>query len=47
MAGPTGAIDIPENPTDWLGDLEFAETYKQLFGMSQLDSLKGFDTFFM
>ena len=47
LAGPTGAIDIPANPTDWLGDLEFAETYKQIYGMSQLDSLKGFDKFFM
>ena len=47
LSGPTGAIDIPANPTDWLGDLEFAETYKQLYCMSQLDSLKGFDKFFM
>jgi dynein heavy chain, axonemal len=28
LAGPTGAIDIVKNPTDWLGDLEWAECYK-------------------
>lgn len=43
LAGPTGAIEIPKNPTDWLGDLEWAEAYKQLYGMSQLPALKGFD----
>jgi len=34
LAGPSGAIDIPKNPTEWLGDLEWAETYKQLYAMS-------------
>jgi dynein heavy chain len=24
LAGPTGAIEVPKNPTDWLGDLEWA-----------------------
>lgn len=43
LAGPTGAIEVPKNPTDWLGDLEWAEAYKQLYGMSQLPALKGFD----
>lgn len=47
LAGPSGAIEIPKNPTDWLGDLEWAETYKQLYCMSQLDCLKGFDRSFM
>lgn len=28
LAGPTGQIDIVPNPTDWLGDLEWAECYK-------------------
>lgn len=47
LAGPSGAIDVPKNPTDWLGDLEWAETYKNLYGMSQLYCLKGFDRSFM
>jgi dynein heavy chain len=28
LAGPTGEIEIAKNPTDWLGELEWAETYK-------------------
>lgn len=28
LAGPSGAIDIIDNPTDWLGPLEWAEVYK-------------------
>jgi dynein heavy chain len=32
LAGPSGAAEIPKNPTDWLGDLEWAEVYKQLYG---------------
>lgn len=47
LAGPTGQIDIPPNPTDWLGDLEWGETYKQLFCMSKLPTLKGVDRYFI
>ena len=43
LTGPAGSIDIVDNPTNWLGDLEWAETYKHLFAMSKLDILKGFD----
>lgn len=32
LAGPSGASEIPKNPTDWLGELEWAEVYKQLYG---------------
>ena len=28
LAGPSGATEVPKNPTDWLGDLEWAETFK-------------------
>jgi dynein heavy chain len=28
LAGPSGEIEIARNPTDWLGELEWAETYK-------------------
>ena len=47
LAGPTGAIDIVKNPTDWLGDLEWAETYKQIYGMTKLPAFHGFDQFFI
>lgn len=47
LAGATGQIDVVPNPTDWLGDLEWGETYKQLFCMSKLPSLNGVDKFFI
>lgn len=47
LAGATGQIDIVPNPTDWLGDLEWGETYKQLFCMSKLPSLAGVDKYFI
>mmetsp|Transcript_9665 Transcript_9665/g.9367 ORF Transcript_9665/g.9367 Transcript_9665/m.9367 type:complete len:145 (+) Transcript_9665:1897-2331(+) len=47
LAGPTGEIEIAKNPTDWLGILEWTETYKQLYTMSKLPALKGFDQFFI
>ncbi len=47
LAGPSGEIEIAKNPTDWLGELEWAEVYKQLFCMSKLPVFKGFDTYFI
>lgn len=47
LAGPSGAIDIVKNPTDWLGDLEWAEAYKQIYGLSKLPAFLGFDHFFI
>jgi len=28
LAGPSGQIDEKTNPTDWLDDLEWQQTYK-------------------
>lgn len=36
LAGPTGEFEIPPNPTDWLGELEWAEVYKQVYGTKNL-----------
>lgn len=48
LAGATGQIDVVPNPTDWLGDLEWGETYKQLYCMNkQLPALKGIDKYFI
>ena len=47
LTGPSGDIDIVPNPTDWLDELEWAETYKQLYSMSKLNIFKGFDDFFI
>ena len=47
LAGPSGDIDIVPNPTDWLDELEWVETYKQINGMSELPAFKGIDEYFI
>lgn len=47
LAGPSGATEIPKNPTDWLGELEWAEVYKQIHGMAQLPAFTGIDKSFI
>ena len=47
LAGPSGEINIPPNPTDWLGELEWAEVYKLVYGTKDLEVFKGFLEFFM
>ena len=40
LAGPTGEIKIVKNPTDWLGELEWAEVYKLVYGLTLLPKFK-------
>jgi len=47
LTGPSAEVEIAKNPTDWLGELEWAEVYKQLYAMSQLPCFKGFDHYFI
>lgn len=48
LAGPSGEVIIAPNPTDWLGELEWGETYRQLHVMSKiLPALNGFEEFFI
>ena len=47
LSGPSGSIDIVQNPTDWLDELEWAEVYKQLYVLAQLPAFKGIDTYFI
>lgn len=48
LSGPSGEVTIAPNPTDWLGDLEWGETYRQLHVMSNLlPCFKGFEEFFI
>jgi len=47
LAGPTGDCDVPANPTSWLGELEWAEVYKQIYGTRDLENYKGFLEYFM
>jgi dynein heavy chain, axonemal len=47
LAGPSGEIKMVNNPTDWLGDLEWTDVCKQLVAMSDsLPPLKGMDEYF-
>jgi dynein heavy chain, axonemal len=48
LAGPSGEVKIAPNPTTWLGDLEWAETYRQLNVMTKLlPCMEGFEQFFI
>lgn len=48
LAGPSGEIKIEANPTEWLDDLTWTETAKQLVAMSvALPAFEGFDKFFI
>lgn len=48
LSGPSGEVTVAPNPTDWLGDLEWGETYRQIHVMSKiLPCLEGFEEFFI
>ena len=47
LTGPSGSIEVPPNHTKWLGDLEWAEIYKQVHASDVLQHFKGFKEFFM
>jgi dynein heavy chain len=48
LAGPSGEVKIAPNPTDWLGDLEWSETYRQVHVMEELlPCFAGFEEFFI
>ncbi len=48
LAGPSGEVKIAPNPTQWLGDLEWSDTYRQINVMSKvLPCFEGFEKFFM
>jgi dynein heavy chain len=46
LAGPQGEIEVVENVTDWLQDVEWANVYKQLYAMDQLEAFKGILDYF-
>ena len=43
LAGPSGEIDIIKNPYDWLSNKEWAQMYKQMYGLAQLPAFSGID----
>ena len=47
LAGPSGEIEQKPNPTNWLDDLEWGQVYEQLWGMSQMETFKGLDAYFI
>lgn len=47
LAGPTGEINILMNPTKWISENMWADLYRQLAGLSQLEAFKGIDSYFM
>jgi dynein heavy chain len=48
LAGPSGEVKILPNPTTWLGDLEWSETYRQIHVMSKnLPCFDGFEKYFI
>ena len=46
LTTPADVETVP-NPTDWLDELEWQETYKQLYTMSKLPAFEGFDEYFI
>jgi dynein heavy chain len=47
LAGASGTIEEVPNPTDWLGDLEWVQAYRQLYIMDRdLPSFKGIVDYF-
>ena len=48
LAGPSGEIKVPPNPTNWISENAWPDVYKQLYGMSVgLSKFKGLDEYFM
>jgi len=43
LAGPSGEVHSPKNPTTWLSDNAWPDTFKQFSGLSKLDAFKGID----
>lgn len=47
LAGASGSIDEVPNPTEWLGDLEWVQTYRMLYVMDRdLPAFKGITEYF-
>mmetsp|Transcript_23005 Transcript_23005/g.26017 ORF Transcript_23005/g.26017 Transcript_23005/m.26017 type:complete len:729 (+) Transcript_23005:3-2189(+) len=46
IAGSSGDVEVPANPTKWIDDLTWIQMYREVYGMAQLDAFKGFETYF-
>ena len=48
LAGPSGDVQIPENPTEWINKNEWPTFYRQLHYMSEnFEETKGIEDYFM
>jgi dynein heavy chain, axonemal len=48
LAGPSGDVKVPPNPTTWINENAWPDVYKQIHGMSiTLSAFKGLDEYFM
>jgi len=47
LAGFTGELKIPANPTDWIPENSWPGVYRQFYGMESLPKLKGIEAHFM
>lgn len=47
LAGPSGEIHIPDNPTDWIDNTSWSEIYKNVAGAATLEAFTGMDEFFV
>lgn len=47
LAGPSGEIKMPENPTKWIADNSWPEIYRNFFGLEKLGNFGGILNQFM
>lgn len=47
LAGPTGDVKVPANPTKWIDDNSWPDFYRQFYGMDQLQNFMGILEHFM
>lgn len=47
LAGPTGDVKVPNNPTTWISENSWPDIYNQIRGMNKLEKLNGIETHFM
>lgn len=47
LTGPTGDIQVEDNPTKWVAENSWPEMYRQFFKMDELEALKGIKDYFM
>ena len=47
LSGPSGEIQVPPNPTNWIPDNQWPDFYRQFYGAGQLEALKNVQDHFM